>query len=208
MVLLTCRSSLIRFRPEMSPEFTSVFNGLRGILEKNAAKALRWQGSAGLYRFGSTGWSRNTPSLGRKAEECNHTCCLGPIRQGLCQLSSDGRLPQPKLLEGCSQQLRARMQGKSCFNFKTVDEALFAELMGESSRLYYRTKVRLKLFTRASITRWPIEYNKHCAKCRAGLNPILYYAWIRPFFAFSAVIPLMLFVIVHPVRRSESPETP
>jgi hypothetical protein len=37
MVLLTCRSSLIRFRPEMSPEFTSVFNGLRGILEKNAA---------------------------------------------------------------------------------------------------------------------------------------------------------------------------
>jgi len=38
MVLLTCRSSLIRFRPEMSPEFTSVFNGLRGILEKNAAR--------------------------------------------------------------------------------------------------------------------------------------------------------------------------
>jgi hypothetical protein len=34
----------------------------------------------------------------------------------------------PKLLEEYSPQLRARMQGKSCFNFKSVDDALFAEL--------------------------------------------------------------------------------
>lgn len=34
----------------------------------------------------------------------------------------------PKLLEGFSERLRARMQGKSCFNFKTVDEPLFEEL--------------------------------------------------------------------------------
>jgi len=34
----------------------------------------------------------------------------------------------PKLLDGCSEDLRARMQGKSCFNFKNADEALFAEL--------------------------------------------------------------------------------
>ena len=34
----------------------------------------------------------------------------------------------PKLRDGMSAQLRARMQGKSCFNFKTLDEALFAEL--------------------------------------------------------------------------------
>ncbi len=35
---------------------------------------------------------------------------------------------QPKLMDGHSKELKARMQGKSCFNFKTVDEALFAEL--------------------------------------------------------------------------------
>ena len=33
-----------------------------------------------------------------------------------------------KLLAGVSEQLRSRMQGKSCFNFKEVDEVLFEEL--------------------------------------------------------------------------------
>jgi len=32
------------------------------------------------------------------------------------------------LLEGMSDRLRKRMQGKSCFNFTRVDEELFAEL--------------------------------------------------------------------------------
>ncbi|MFO1251773.1 MAG: hypothetical protein U1E77_11725 [Inhella sp.] len=35
---------------------------------------------------------------------------------------------QPALLAGISPGLRKRMQGKSCFNFKTVEPELFAEL--------------------------------------------------------------------------------
>jgi hypothetical protein len=34
----------------------------------------------------------------------------------------------PKLKDGMSSKLQARMQGKSCFNFKTSDESLFKEL--------------------------------------------------------------------------------
>jgi len=34
----------------------------------------------------------------------------------------------PDLMESMSPELRRRMQGKSCFNFTTVDEPLFAEL--------------------------------------------------------------------------------
>ena len=34
----------------------------------------------------------------------------------------------PELLDGISPALRARMQGKSCFNFRAADPALFAEL--------------------------------------------------------------------------------
>jgi hypothetical protein len=34
----------------------------------------------------------------------------------------------PDLVESMSPELRRRMQGKSCFNFTTVDEPLFAEL--------------------------------------------------------------------------------
>jgi hypothetical protein len=35
---------------------------------------------------------------------------------------------RPALLSGLSPQLRRRMQGKSCFNFTRIDEALLAEL--------------------------------------------------------------------------------
>ena len=34
----------------------------------------------------------------------------------------------PELVASVSPELKRRMQGKSCFNFKTVDEKLFAEL--------------------------------------------------------------------------------
>ncbi len=34
----------------------------------------------------------------------------------------------PGLLEDLSPELRKRMQGKSCFNFKKVDEKLFSDL--------------------------------------------------------------------------------
>ena len=34
----------------------------------------------------------------------------------------------PTVQNGMSKALKARMQGKTCFNFKTVDEALFEEL--------------------------------------------------------------------------------
>ena len=34
----------------------------------------------------------------------------------------------PELLEGLSDDLRRRMQGKSCFNFTHIDEAQLAEL--------------------------------------------------------------------------------
>ncbi|WP_088278825.1 hypothetical protein [Ideonella sp. A 288] len=35
---------------------------------------------------------------------------------------------KPELLQGLSPSLKARMQGKSCFNFSEVDESLFKEL--------------------------------------------------------------------------------
>lgn len=36
----------------------------------------------------------------------------------------------PEEMKGMSPELRKRMQGKSCFNFRAVDEALFKELAG------------------------------------------------------------------------------
>jgi hypothetical protein len=36
----------------------------------------------------------------------------------------------PEMLDDLSPALRKRMQGKSCFNFKSVDDGLFGELKG------------------------------------------------------------------------------
>lgn len=40
----------------------------------------------------------------------------------------------PALLDAISPGLRARMQGKSCFNFTRIDETLFAELDALTAR--------------------------------------------------------------------------
>ena len=46
----------------------------------------------------------------------------------------------PELLGGISPELRKRMQGKSCFNFKTKEPALFAELEALTGRCFERWK--------------------------------------------------------------------
>jgi hypothetical protein len=37
---------------------------------------------------------------------------------------------KPELLDAVSPELRSRMQGKSCFNFRSTEPALFKELAG------------------------------------------------------------------------------
>ena len=49
-----------------------------------------------------------------------------------------GVYAQPELLDGMSPALRARMQGKSCFNFSRVDEPLLAELATLTDRVLAR----------------------------------------------------------------------
>jgi hypothetical protein len=44
----------------------------------------------------------------------------------------------PELLEGTSEQLRKRMQGKSCFNFKKPEPELFEELASLTRRGFER----------------------------------------------------------------------
>lgn len=47
---------------------------------------------------------------------------------------------EPKLLNGISDGLKKRMQGKSCFNFQAVDEGLFEELktLAEKGYQFYK----------------------------------------------------------------------
>ena len=45
----------------------------------------------------------------------------------------------PSLLDDVSPELKKRMQGKSCFNFTRIDDALFTELTDLTKRGYERT---------------------------------------------------------------------
>lgn len=50
----------------------------------------------------------------------------------------------PDLVQEMSPELKKRMQGKSCFNFKEVDEGLFQELATLTKKGYQRFK-KIKL---------------------------------------------------------------
>ncbi|MBE0570931.1 MAG: hypothetical protein IH618_05235 [Ignavibacteriaceae bacterium] len=50
----------------------------------------------------------------------------------------------PKLLDGISSELKKKMQGKSCFNFKVIDKSLLAdlsELTKKSFEFYKKNKM-------------------------------------------------------------------
>ena len=51
----------------------------------------------------------------------------------------------PDLLDGISPELKARMQGKSCFNFRAPDDSLFSELAALTKAGLERVKAA-KLF--------------------------------------------------------------
>ena len=56
--------------------------------------------------------------------------CFGAVRLGKAYVSFYlmSIYASPDLLKSMSPELKKRMQGKSCFNFKEVDEKLFKEL--------------------------------------------------------------------------------
>jgi hypothetical protein len=56
--------------------------------------------------------------------------CFGGVRLGKAYVSFYlmSVYACPDLLKGMTPELKKRMQGKSCFNFKEVDEKLFKEL--------------------------------------------------------------------------------
>src|SRR6266566_9996911 len=56
--------------------------------------------------------------------------CFGGVRRGRNYVSFYlmSVYASPDLLKGMSPELKKRMQGKSCFNFKEIDKKLFGEL--------------------------------------------------------------------------------
>ena len=102
--------------PTKSPE---VFSALRDILRRHGGKLVVTEDTPACYRLeGGMHPTHKKPfpiawvAVGKAYVSFHHM----------------GVYACPGLLKGASKELKARMQGKSCFNFTSVDPALFAEL--------------------------------------------------------------------------------
>ena len=103
----------------MADSFAKIFSALRAILERHSGRLVVSENSATCYCL----------------EGGLHPKHKKPIPVAWVQVGKNyvsfhhmGVYARPDLLKDVSRELRARMQGKSCFNFTSIDERLFAEL--------------------------------------------------------------------------------
>jgi len=100
-------------------DFTEVFAQLKSIFKPYAEKLDVSQDTNQYYLLNTRYLMKNKQPL-----------CFGGVRLGKNYVSFYlmSVYASPDLLKNMSPELRKRMQGKSCFNFKEVDKKLFAEL--------------------------------------------------------------------------------
>jgi len=100
-------------------DFNQVFANLKSILQPYVKKMDVAQDSPTYYLLNTRHIMKN-----------NQPLCFGGVRQCKSYVSFYlmSLYASPDLLKSMSSELKERMQGKSCFNFKEVDEKLFKEL--------------------------------------------------------------------------------
>jgi hypothetical protein len=99
--------------------FEKIFTRLRAIFQPYVRKMDVAHDSQTYYLLNTRYVMKNKQPL-----------CFGGVRLGKAYVSFYlmSVYASPDLLQGMSPELKKRMQGKSCFNFKEVDEKLFKEL--------------------------------------------------------------------------------
>ena len=100
-------------------EFKTVFDELKSILKPYAKKMDVAQDTDTYYLLNTRHIMKNKQPL-----------CFGGVRLGKNYVSFYLMTvyASPDLLKAMSPELKKRMQGKSCFNFKKVEPDLFKEL--------------------------------------------------------------------------------
>ena len=100
-------------------DFTKVFAKLKAIFQPYAKKMDAACDTRNYYLLNTRHIMKNKQPL-----------CFGGVRLGKNYVSFYlmSIYACPDLLKNMSPELKKRMQGKSCFNFKGVDETLFKEL--------------------------------------------------------------------------------
>lgn len=111
--------------------FEQVYEQLRGILKP-------LEGSLRIEHDTADGYSLNTPYSEKWQKELFFGAAT--IKKNYVSFYLMPVYMYPDLLDGISPKLKARMQGKSCFNFKKLDAALLDELTELARRGLERMK--------------------------------------------------------------------
>lgn len=112
----------------MRPEFEPIFQRLREILKRHAGNLSVRGDRPDYYGLAGGVGPAALKAWGGKMKKPIMPVAWVQIGKGYVSYHLMGVYGNPKLLDGVSKELKARMQGKSCFNFKSQDEALFKEL--------------------------------------------------------------------------------
>jgi hypothetical protein len=110
-------------------EFRVVFARLRSILEPYASKLVVDKDTESEYILITRHMQKNKKPL-----------YFGAVRMGKAYVSFHlvALYEFPELAEGLSTELTKRRQGKTCFNFKAVDERPFKELAALTKKGFAR----------------------------------------------------------------------
>lgn len=101
--------------------FEEVFKALRKLMAPYAKKLVVVEDKPGSYYLDTSHIMKNKKPLFFGAIQ---------IKKNYVSYHLMPIYVNPALLDGTSQELQKRMQGKSCLNFKVVDKQLFSELDG------------------------------------------------------------------------------
>ena len=112
----------------MASQLQPVFERLRRILKGHSHDLIVGRDIPGYYGLDAKIGPATLNAWGGKVRTTTIPVAWVQTGKAYVSIHLMGVYGNPKLLETCSKELRARMQGKSCFNFRSIDEPLFKEL--------------------------------------------------------------------------------
>jgi hypothetical protein len=115
-------------RRAASQEFNSIFVRLRAILQNHAGTLVVADDSDGRYCLEGSPGPAVLAAWGGKLRKPSLPVAWVQIGKAYVSYHLMPLYENSKLHERMSEELKARMQGKTCLNFKRNDEELFKEL--------------------------------------------------------------------------------
>ena len=105
-----------------------VFARLRDVLKAHAAELQTSDDSGARYALAAPVGPATVRSWGGKQKTATIPVAWVELEKSYVSYHLMGVAGHPALLAGLSPELRKRMQGKACFNFKELDDGLLEEI--------------------------------------------------------------------------------